>query len=97
MTEKIKKSTIHRIMKSLSPKREVNSKKKGFRTISRSITPKAIEYITEHINDYLNTIIQHCELSLSEINNNPNSYYRQHRYDIRVVKKAIEKIKNNNN
>jgi hypothetical protein len=93
MKNRIKKSTIHTVIKSLSPKREIISPKKGCRTIPRSITPKALEYITNHINQYIESIIIQCEQSLKEINENPNSYYQQHRYDFHVVKKAIDKMK----
>ena len=52
MTE-IKKATIHRIIKALSPKRHSNNK-----AIPRSITPKAVEYITDHINQYIESIVR---------------------------------------
>lgn len=84
---KIRESTIHRILKALSPKRNSNN-----RVIPRGITPKAVEYITNYINHHIELIVDSCEQSLKELNDNPNSYYQQHRYDIRVVKKAIERI-----
>lgn len=75
----------------MSPKREIKSPKRGHRVIPRSITPKAIEYITKHMNEYLEGIVRACEQSLKELNENPNRYYQQHKYDLRVVKNAIEK------
>ena len=93
MAEKLKESQIHRIIKSLSPKRNINSPKKGLREIPRSISPEALSYLTAYLNAHLEEFVGACERSLGEINENPNSYYQQHRYDIRVVKKAIEKLK----
>jgi len=93
MNNGIKESTIHRILKYLSPKRAVNSPKKGYRLIPRSVSPEALAYVTSYLNNHLKAIVEACEQSLAEINNNPNSYYKQYRYDMRVVKNAVEKIK----
>jgi len=89
----LKKSTIYAVLKSLSPKRPVNSPKRGRRLISRSVSPEALAYLTSYLNNHLKAIVEACEQSLAEINNNPNSYYKQYRYDLRVVRNAIEKIK----
>ena len=90
MANRLKKSSIHNIIKALSPKREANSPKKGCRVISRSISPEALSFLTSYLNNHVEAVVEACEQALKDINNNPNSYYKQHRYDLRVVKKAIE-------
>jgi hypothetical protein len=98
MTEKqdipwLRKSQIHKLLKALSPKRIVNSSWKGQRSIPRSITPQAQDIITDYLNHHVEMIIKACEKALKEVNENPNSYYLQHRYDKRVIEKALKKIK----
>lgn len=90
---KLKTTIIHRIIKDLSPKREVSSSKKGHRHIPRSISPEAVSYLTSYINNHLKAIVEACEEALKEINDNPNTYYQQHRYDETVARMAIEKLK----
>lgn len=93
MAEKqFKESQIHTLIKALSPKREANGPKKGRRAISRSISPEALSYITTYLNSHLRAVVEACEQSLVEINNNPNSYYNQRRVDLKVAKRAIEII-----
>jgi histone H3/H4 len=95
--DKLRKSTIHRIIKSLSPKREANGGRCGLRLIPRSISPDAVECLTEYLNEHMGELVGACEAALDEINTNPNSYYKQHRYDLQVVKAAIEKLDKRDN
>jgi hypothetical protein len=89
----LKKRQIHRLLKALSPKRGISSPQKGQRLIPRGISPEAVEHITHYINDQLKTIVEASEEALQEINDNPNSYYLQHRYDLAVIESAIKKVK----
>jgi len=40
-------------------------------------------------------IIEACEQSLKEINENPNKRHKQFRYDEQVIEKAIQRLKGN--